>query len=96
MSKIIILLIVVFFIVGCGGSSTASDTTSPSTETEVVETVLDDTNISGYVEPYYSQQWALDINSNFYSRNGIDTDAHIHPNGLYSTYTGKWNQNSHN
>jgi subtilisin family serine protease len=81
---------VMLFVIGCGSSDTTTSTsdTSDVSDTSEVNTTLDDTNISGFIEPYYSQQWALDINSNFYSRNAINTDAHIHPNGLYSTYTG--------
>lgn len=39
-------------------------------------------------EPYYYQQWYLEYDSNFYTLNSIDTNAHIHSENLLNTYTG--------
>lgn len=41
------------------------------------------------IEPYFYQQWSLDKNDDFYTLNAIDSDAHIHPNGLLSQYNGR-------
>jgi len=39
-------------------------------------------------EPYYYQQWYLEYDSNFYTLNSIDSNAHIHSENLLNTYTG--------
>lgn len=40
-------------------------------------------------EPFYFQQWYLDINQSFYAENGIDEDAHISFGEVSTLYTGK-------
>lgn len=44
-----------------------------------------DTSIN---DPYFYQQWSLDKNDDFYTLNAINSDAHIHPNGLLNQYSG--------
>ena len=40
-------------------------------------------------EPYYYQQWYLDINDTFYNENNIERDANIHGGNSLQKYTGK-------
>lgn len=40
-------------------------------------------------EPYAYQQWYLDKNESIYELESIDSDAHIHTNGLLQKYTGR-------
>jgi len=42
-----------------------------------------------FIEPYLYQQWYLDKNDTFYAKNGIDSDAHIHPSNILDTYRGR-------
>ncbi|MBT5935636.1 S8 family serine peptidase [uncultured Sulfurimonas sp.] len=39
-------------------------------------------------EPYFYQQWYLDINEAFYLENGINSEAHIHPSDLLTQLSG--------
>lgn len=69
----ILLLQFLLFFIGCGGGSNSTKINNIVTSTE----------------PYYSQQWYLDKNEIFYFQNAIDTDAHIHPESLLNSYSGK-------
>ena len=79
MLKQIFSFTLVLFFAGCGGGDSAPATTDYTSP---------ESNGTTYTEPYFYQQWALDKNDNFYTLNAINSDAHIHPDTLYDTYTG--------
>jgi subtilisin family serine protease len=41
------------------------------------------------IEPYYNQQWYINKNETFYSKNNIDDDANINVTDIMENYTGK-------
>lgn len=68
-------LTIVILLSACGSSSTSG--------------VFDNPDASASSdEPYYYQQWALNYNADFYSQNSINSEAHIHTEGLLDTYNG--------
>jgi len=94
MVKYISLFGVLFFI-NCGGGSEVNNTSpliTSFTDTNISDVNNTDTNISSEVvknEPYYYQQWYLDVNTTFYEDNDIDINASIHVRNYLKTYTGK-------
>jgi len=76
LKQIIVVMILIFFI-GCGGGSGA---VSSKTSKKDINTTS---------EPFFYQQWYLDKNATFYSDNGINIDANIHPSDLLLKYSGK-------
>ncbi len=85
--KSLILLMAFIFLIGCGGGSSSSNSYVEYIEADVGYIEPD----VGYIEPepLYYQQWYLDANETFYYENGIESDAHIHTNGLLSELTGE-------
>lgn len=61
---------------GGGGSSSSAPLESPADETKVS------------LEPLFYQQWYVDKNETFYTQNGINSDAHIHPGSLLPQHRG--------
>jgi len=73
--KYLIGLILFFSLVGC--SSGDSNTTS-------------NTEIPTYFGGLYEEQWYMEKNTEFYTKNKIDENAHIHPDtNSYKTYQGR-------
>lgn len=63
---------------GCGFESTKTDSTTTTTATAI------------YFGGLYNEQWYMEKDSDFYTKNGINSEAHIHPDTTtYQTYTGK-------
>lgn len=40
-------------------------------------------------EPYFYQQWSINYDSDFYSQNSIDSQAHLHASNLFNSYSGE-------
>ena len=48
-----------------------------------------DHNISQITEPFYYEQWYINKNDNFYTKNQINNDASIHSSNILEKYSGK-------
>jgi len=84
MVKILIFIYILIFI-GCGSGGTTA-TNSTNIKSNTIET---DSNTSIILnEPYYYQQWYLDINKTFYKKNDIDSNASIHLGDYKNRYRG--------
>ena len=71
-----ILFIISLFIVGCGGGS-EGNTGNDNGATDIK-----------VLEPYFYQQWYLDVDEDFYAQNGINGEAHIHPHDVLTKLSG--------
>lgn len=68
---------------------TAYDSLFNSSTQTLNISINDLTENSSYLnEPYFSQQWALEKNDDFYNTYNIDDSAHINPGTTYENYTG--------
>ena len=80
------MILVVLLLTACGSSS--NDTTFINLFDDNQTLVTDDNNQTLVIEPYFYEQWYLEINKTFYEKNGIDNNASIHFGKSYK-YTGK-------
>ena len=76
------LVLLTLFIAGCGSSS--DEQSAPLTPVTPPDTLLP-TEIQ---DPLYPEQWYLNLDTNFYSSNNIDLDAHIHAANYLMELTG--------
>ncbi len=47
------------------------------------------TSDSSNTNPLFYQQWSINYNSGFYNRNAINNNAHINPQNVFYSYSGK-------
>lgn len=71
--KIVYLLLIIVFFISCGGSNNQD-------EAEII--VIKD-------EPLFYEQWYINHDEDFYTKNDIDTNAHINVKDNLKKYTGK-------
>jgi len=74
--RLILIAFIAFIFIACSDNSTSSSDSS--------DPMPPDLNSS----PLFYQQWSINYNSEFYSINSIDENAHINPQDILLTYSG--------
>ncbi len=72
--KQILFFITLMFFIGCSENGSSVNN-------------INDKSIQSQ-EPLFYQQWYLDRDESFYTQNGINSEAHIHSNGLLNEFGG--------